>query len=171
MDDCLTVNGLRHDRQISHNKTLVYILTNNCLSPEMGHAYSKVDPKSDTGVCDENNIPISNERLPCHLQEPSWMDFKREFYFGTHGSIWRIRFWNAVFWVIGMAFIVFLFLGGMIGSVYTVYIGTLICWLSSCIFKETSLTATCLVGTVLSIWQGGDILSKYWRVQMGNVSS
>ena len=136
----------------------------------MGSSYSKVN-QSDKDEFLENEKIIPNELLPSHLRRPSWMDFENEFYFGTHASIWRIRFWNALFWVFGMAVIVFLFLGGMIGSVYTVYIGTLICWLSSCIFKETSLTATCIVGTVLSIWQGGDVLSQYWRFQMGNISS
>jgi hypothetical protein len=120
------------------------------------------------------------------------MDRKRGFYFGCHASMWRIRAWNAVFWVFGMCCIVLLYLGGMLGGIANVYIGTVVCWIASFIFKETSLTATCLVstsflchslpllnthsdwctpkvGTALSIWQGGDILSKYWRIQMGNI--
>jgi hypothetical protein len=83
--------------------------------------------------------------------------------------MWRIRAWNAVFWVVGMCFIVLMYMGGMLGSIANVYIGTAVCWLASFIFKETSLTATCLVGTALSIWEGGDVLSRYWRVQMGNI--
>jgi hypothetical protein len=74
-----------------------------------------------------------------------------------------------VFWVVGMCFIVLMYMGGMLGSIANVYIGTAVCWLASFIFKETSLTATCLVGTALSIWEGGDVLSRYWRVQMGNI--
>jgi hypothetical protein len=112
---------------------------------------------------------IAEIELPHHLQEPSWMDRHRGFYFGTHASMWRIRFWNALFWMGGMISFILLYMGGYIGGIANVYIGTAACWMASFIFKETSLTATCLVGTALSIWEGGDILSKYWRVQMGNI--
>jgi hypothetical protein len=131
-------------------------------------------PEKDLDAYDivEEKITVAsvpNHLLPYHLQEPSWLDRKRGFYFGTHASMWRIRAWNAAFWVAGMCFIIFMYMGGMLGDISNVYIGTLVCWIASFVFKETSLTATCLVGTALSIWEGGDILSRYWRVQMGNV--
>jgi hypothetical protein len=107
--------------------------------------------------------------LPYHLQQPSWMDPRRGFYFGCHASMWRIRCWNALFWAVGMFVIILLYMGGLLGSIANVYIGTAICWIATFVFKETSLTATCLVGTILSVWEGGDILSQYWRIQMGNV--
>jgi hypothetical protein len=123
----------------------------------------------DGEVCDAVESESVVAVLPYHLQEPSWMDRKRGFYFGCHASMWRIRCWNAAFWVLGMVLIIMLYMGGALGGISNVYIGTIICWIASFMFKETSLTATCLVGTLLSIWEGGDILSQYWRIQMGNV--
>jgi hypothetical protein len=120
-------------------------------------------------IDDVTKPPAPEFELPDHLLEPRWMSFEKSWYFGTHKSIWRIRCWNALFWVIGMMLFVVSFLTGMMGSVTTLYLGTALCWVSSFIFKETSLTATCLVGTALSVWQGGDVLSQYWRFQMGNV--
>jgi hypothetical protein len=131
----------------------------------------------------QEQAPIPNHLLPYHLQvcrfffsfspcitgstvltnleqEPSWLDRKRGFYFGCHASIWRIRMYNILFWIVGMCLILALFISGLLGSVVNVYIGTAICWLASFIFKETSLTATCLFGTALSVWTGGDVLSK-----------
>jgi hypothetical protein len=126
--------------------------------PVIGYEVDELIPKN-----------VHEFELPFHLQEPSWFDRKRGFYFGCHASMWRIRFWNALFWLAGMVLIILLYMGGAFGSIANVYLGTAICWIASFIFKETSLTATCLVGTALSIWEGGDILSKYWRVQMGKV--
>ena len=97
------------------------------------------------------------------------MSIEKGFYFGNHASIWRIRAWNALFWCIGMCTILLLFLSGLLGDVTHVYMGTAICWMASFLFKETSLTATCITGTLLSVYSGADVLAKYWRIQMGNV--
>jgi hypothetical protein len=109
--------------------------------------------------------------LPYHLQEPSWLDVKRGFYFGLHASMWRIRFWNTMIWIAAMCFIVLMYFGGFFWGIESVYIGTAACWAGCLLFRDTTLTATCLVGTCLSIWEGGESISKYWRIQVGNVDA
>lgn len=56
-------------------------------------------------------------RNPCKNYENTW-----------HSAPNRIRMWNALFWVIGMALIVLLYLGGMMGGIYNIYIGNHFHW-------------------------------------------
>lgn len=109
------------------------------------------------------------DSLPEHLQEPEFWSPEKRFYFGVHASLWRVRFYNTLFWLAGIGTIISLFQLGISTDATWLYTGTFFCWLASCFFRESSLIATCVVGTGLSIWQGGEQASKYWKISIGRV--
>lgn len=75
---------------------------------------------------DDNVVAIPRDNIPEHLQEPEWFNPQRNFYFGVHYSMWRIRFYNTMFWVSGVGILILMFYLGIVTDSGWLYTGAVL---------------------------------------------